>query len=751
MRVTAVLRVVFAGVAIAVSLVVYMNWRPAEGGERASKSVPGPAMPESELGVESRSEKINFVKFRGDRKLYEIAADELLDYSDGWNTWAGVHMRIFGKDGPEKDVVVVGDTMRTSGESGDFNEIRIIGNVYAELPNNGHFETRRLNYDVVSGVVSNCNRSTLFYAGMESRGNCLHFQTAGDVSSGQDILAEELRMWGDLTLQSADGEGAMPAGLRGGAEEMRVQPGGDQVHLQGAAELEMSQASVRGNTIVLDMGQGVSELHGISTTGDARVRFFPQADNPAAASDMKIEDEAEAEGLGDTTKTALAESGQADIDAAERSTMLAPGDESDREARLLRGALIRIEFAAGELSALEAISGRLGSRLTLPGYGRLEARDIELRPDADRQAIEARRGAAWRSRGDNQSLRELAATELVLLAGETGLEYVEADGGVVADMATSSSGKSLIFNGERLVANWIDGALGEAEWPDGVGFEADGRAMSSGAATYAVESGAWMLDGDPSPVLSASGVDLYAAEMMWRPDEGVDATGMVRANVADEYLEAASVLFGDTPVVEMRAESAELDTEGVLILRGQVQVIWESQSLESGELRMEADPGRLLAQEEVELVAVAATADDGAPEYATVNASNLLVEQDGMELRLGGATSMRQRSRIIEADKLRVEITDAGEWSEVVAQDTVRFRDTQVEASGEELAYKMDSGELRLLGTPAAPASFSYEGIEYQSRDTLRVVYETEEVVIESTEDGRTRTIPVARDEGQSP
>jgi hypothetical protein len=61
----------------------------------------------------------------------------------------------------------------------------------------------------------------------------------------------------------------------------------------------------------------------------------------------------------------------------------------------------------------------------------------------------------------------------------------------------------------------------------------------------------------------------------------------------------------------------------------------------------------------------------------------------------------------------------------------------------------MDSGELILLGTPAAPARFAYEGIEYKSRDALRVVYETEEVVIESTEDGRTQTIPVAREEGQ--
>ncbi len=563
----------------------------------------------------------------------------------------------------------------------------------------------------------------------------------------------------------------MPAGLRGGADEMRVQPGGDQVHLQGAAELDMNEASVRGEDIVLDMESGVSELRGIETTGDARVRFFPGGDNPAAGSDTEMESDTELEAPDDEDADDIAESllgteSEGDLDAAGgtdntddadgRATSEA-GDGDEGEARLLRGAEIRIEFAAGELSALEANSGRLGSRLTLPGLGRLEARDISLRPEGDLQSIEAHRGVAWQARGAGQSLRELTAMDLVLAAGAAGLQRVEAVGGVVADLATAGDGESLLFSGERLVASWADGVLDEAEWPDGVGFEADGRAMSAGAAAYTpvLESdpaggGAWNLSGDPAPVMSASGVVLHADEMRWRPDEGVDATGTVRANVADQYLDAASVLFGDTPAVEMRSQAAELDIEGVLILRGEVQVIWESQSLECGELRLEADPGRLRAQGEVELVAVAATGEVGDPEYATVSASNLLVEQDGMELRLGGAASMRQRSRVIEADKLRVEVDEGGEWSEVVAEEAVQFRDTQAEASGDELTYNMNSGELFLLGTTAAPARFSYEGIEYQSRDALRVVYQAEEVVIESTEDGRTQTIPVPREVTQS-
>ena len=743
---------------------VYLNWQPAAGTERTAESAPVPVMPESDRGVESHTEKINFVKFRGDRKLYEIAADELLDFSDGWNTWARVRMRIFGKDGPDKDVVVVGDTMRTSGEDGDFNEIRIIGNVLAELPNDGYFETRRLNYDVVSGVVSNCNRSTLFYAGMESRGDCLHFQTAGDVTSGQDVVAEELRMWGDLTLQRGDGEGAMPAGLRGRAEEMRVRPGGDQVRLQGVAELEMNQASVRGDVIVLDVGSAVSELRGIEAAGDARVRFFPRGDNPAAVAEEASElDEAgdaggavpeqpgtESDVTMDVAEGAGPEPGPGDAELIDVAGDQAPS-EDDGDTRFLRGATIRIEFDSGELAALEAISGRLGSRLTLPGFGRLEAREIELRPDGEQQSVAARRGVAWRARGGDASLRDLTAMELTLTAGDSGLETVEADGSVVADLAMGGAEESLVFTGERLVASWADGMLDEAEWPDGVEFEADGRGMSSGAAAYSAGAAAWKLDGDPAPVLSASGVDLYADEMTWRPGEGVDATGSVRADVSDQYLQAASVLFGDTPTVEMRAESAELDAEGVLILRGEVQVIWESQSLEATELRLESDPGRLRAEGEVELVAVASTGEDGEPEYATVRADNLLVEQDGTELRLGGVASLRQSTRVIEADKLRVEVGEGGDWGVVVAEDAVQFRDTRAEASGEELTYNMASGELLLLGTPVAPARFAYEGIEYKSRDALRVVYETDEVVIESTEEGRTQTIPVPRETGQGP
>ncbi len=770
MRATAILRVLFVGVAVAVASVVYLNWQPAQSRDQATGSVPVAVMPESDRGVDSHTERINFVKYRGDRRLYEITADELLDFSDGWNTWAGVRLRIFGKDGADKDVVVVGDTMRTSGEGDDFDEIRIIGNVLAELPNDGYFETRRLNYDVVSGVVSNCNRSTLFYAGMESRGDCLHFQTAGDVTSGQDVVAEELRMWGDLAVRRGSEDSAMPAGLRGGASEMRVQPGGDQVHLQGDAELEMSQASIRGDDIVLDVGSGVSELRGVESAGNARVRFFPHGDNPAAAEDPLAESDTEAgaedldveesdaedpatgdpaEDLADEGLDAR-ESADGDSDAEVLGADGAEVADEDSEARLLRGATILVGFADGELSAIEATSGRLGSRLTLPGFGRLEAREIVLRPEDESQAIEARRGVAWRARGTTESLRELTASELLLTASDAGLERVEADGNVTADLATASSEQSLVFSGARLIATWTDGVLDQADWPDGVEFEADGRALAAGEATYTIDSAAWTLGGDPAPVLSANGVDLYADEMIWRPDDGVDATGSVRADVADQYLDAASVLFGDAPVVEMRAESAELDVDGVLILRREVQVIWESQSLEAGELRLESDPGRLRAQEEVELVAVAAIQEDGEPEYATVSASNLLVEQDGMELRLGGTASMRQRTRVIEADKLRVDVSDEGDWSEVVAEDAVEFRDTQAEASGDELTYSMSSGELLLLGTPVAPARFEYEGIEYKSRDALRVVYETDEVIIESTEDGRTQTIPVPR-EGQSP
>ncbi len=752
MRVTAVLRVAFLGVAVAVALVVYLQWQPARALDPATASVPVAVLPESDRDVDSHTERINFVKYRGDRRLYEITADDLLDFSDGWNTWAGVQLRIFGEEGAGKDVMVVGDTMRTSGEGDDFDEIRILGNVRAELPNDGYFETRRVNYDVVSGVVSNCNRSTLFYAGMESRGDCLHFQTAGDVTSGQDVVAEELRMWGDLTVRRGSDDSAMPAGLRGGAAEMRVRPGGDQVHLQGDAELEMEQASIRGDNIVLDVGSGVSELRGIEAAGSARVRFFPRGDNPAAveepADDVDLDTDVESadEGLaeeadGENNGTEIA----ADRDAGETAA-----NEEDSAARLLRGATIQVAFDDGELSAIEAISGRLGSRLTLPGFGRLEAREIALRPDDDRQEIEARRGVAWRARGNSESLRELTAAELLLIASDAGLESVEADGDVMADLAMPESKESLVFTGARLIAEWTDGVLDEADWPDGVEFEADGRALVAGEASYTDVAAAWTLAGDPAPVLSANGVDLYADEMTWRPGEGVDAYGSVRADVADQYLDAASVLFGDAPVVEMRAESAELDVDGVLILRDTVQVIWESQSLETSELRLESDPGRLRAAGNVELVAVASIEEDGEPEYATVTASNLLVEQDGMELRLGGTASLRQRTRVIEADKLRVDVSDAGEWSEIFAEQAVRFRDTQAEANGDELTYDLETGELVLLGTSLAPARFAYEGIEYKSQDALRVVYEADEVIIESTENGRTQTIPVPR-EVQSP
>ena len=159
---------------------------------------------------------------------------------------------------------------------------------------------------------------------------------------------------------------------------MRVEPGGDQVRLQGAAELEMNQASVRGDEIILDVGAGVSELRGVEATGEAWVRFFPGADNPAAAAETALGSDGEVEPLDDeaarlpgmdseVASDGVAGANSADVagvaavGSADSGTSPPNGDDEDGDTRLLRGDTIRIEFAIGELAALEALSGRLGS------------------------------------------------------------------------------------------------------------------------------------------------------------------------------------------------------------------------------------------------------------------------------------------------------------------------------------------------------------------------------------------------------
>ena len=55
------------------------------------------------------------------------------------------------------------------------------------------------------------------------------------------------------------------------------------------------------------------------------------------------------------------------------------------------------------------------------------------------------------------------------------------------------------------------------------------------------------------------------------------------------------------------------------------------------------------------------------------------------------------------------------------------------------------TGELVIRGDATNPAKVVLEDLEYTSREALRVVWTDEEVIIESTEAGRTRTSVVNR------
>lgn len=701
MDIRALARVGLVGLALAVSLVLYLQWRPAQDGGSTPSALQGltVAEPDAARSVRSFTKGLDVVKTVNGRRVFSISAAQHVDFVDGWNEWTNPRLTIHGrKDGG--DVRVTSERMRTGGEIDDPTEVRMMGSVNAELPGGGNFGARRLDFDAVTGVVSGCNHNTLRYAGMEVRSDCLHFQTAGDVSSGDDFVAEVLRMWQNLTVRSAaDGEG-LPAGLAGTAEELRFRPGTELVTLAGSPRLQFSGTKIWGGELLLDVGLDANELRSIEAHDGARLRYA-------------------------TTVDAMP--------------------------HVLRGDRIQVEFGDDAVVATVRVFSESSDAayLTLAGFGRLYADELELEPGELGQTVTARGAVRWEGGGQGSGVKELTATALTLRLRDGQVESLESSGKVAAELATGEGEPARRFRGPRLRMEWEDGELAAGSWPEGVSLSAAGRELVAGRADFDGSRGTWILGGSPRPKVTEVGLQIEADELAIEATGRLVASDRVVAHLGGERLLAAAALFGSAPSVEIRNGLTEIDDGGRITMSERVQIVWESQSLVADRLRLETDPGRLHASGDIELVAEAevgsASEATDEPQFITVTAQNLLVEQIEAAIRLAGDALLQQGERRIEADRITIEVDSEGKWSSVLAEEDVVFSDGLGAATGESMRYELDSGEILLRGSVDTPATFIYEGIEYRSTDALRVVFEDDQVSIQATEEGRTktRTVPI--------
>lgn len=733
MRVRVALQMLAITFGLGVAFTVYWNWRPPPAGASSASgntaSTAGRvAAEEGSRGIDddrevaSLTENIYIVESRNGRDVFAIWAEEQVDYEDGWNTWVQVRVLIYGQDGADDDIEIRSDRARTAGTGGsDFDEVVFIGNVLVTLPSGGHFATRRINYDAVTGEVSNCSRNVLQYAGLEVRADCMRFQTAGDVTNASAV-AEELRMWQDLVIRAAedDDSGGMPSGLTGKAEAMRFRPGGELVRLDGEPQVTLDGVVIRGDELVLDVGPNANELRGLVASGAARVRF---GSGPA--------------GTGRTT--------EGETGAGERSA----GGQTLTGDRIEIG--VAAEGGGVDLVTATATTGE-PARLTLSGFGRLEAGGLEVVP-GDRFTARAWDEVVWTPRSGSGGLSGLAADGLQLIVAGDELESLEADGSVSARLLAENGGERA-FKGERLALRWADGEMSRGLWSEGISLDVDGRSLQAGQATFDALTGSWLLaaagassgiDSEGLPRVSAAEFEFVATTMTLSPDGGLVATGLVSGTIGGTYLAAAAALFGDAEFVRLRAKTAKVGIDGALRLLGNVEVVWQTQSLVASDILLEADPGRLRARGDVELVAVTGAES----EYVTVTAQNLLVEATASEVRLGGTAELRQGRRRISAGTMVVFVDEGGDWNKVIAETLVEFEEDRAHGSGDALEYSMTTRDLRLIGTDLIPALFAYDGVdppaEYRSNEELRVSYVGDGIVIESTEDGRATTSVVPR------
>jgi lipopolysaccharide export system protein LptA len=694
--------------AAVVSLVVYQQWKPSAS-EQARQTAPVVELPTDDRRVESVTEALNVIQSSNGRPVFSIVADEHVDFVDGWNVWEQVELVLFGldPDGTDDDVRIVGERMRTSGEMGRFDEVRIVGSVVADLPGSGTFETRRIDYDAVSGLVENCNRNSLTYAGLEVVSNCLEFRTGGDLSAGEAVRAEDLRMWGELSIRASPaGGGTLPEELRGGAAEMRFQPGGNIVNLTGEPFLDFGAAVVRSRELVLDVGEAARQLRSVDASGGARMRY---RQSPASF------DEA-----GDVV-------------------------ESDDDLIVRAGHIVLDLTEDTELSRMLAEEDAEQARLQLPGLGVLSSGRVEMTPstEAQPQRITATGSVGWAATGETAGLRYLGTDRLDLEVEGDKPRRLNAQGSVMAALE-STAAEVREFTGDALQLRWNDdGTMAEGSWPDGVRFSTMGRALEAGRADYEPATSSWRLSGDPRPAVSDPQLGLGADTMVIGDDGSLWADGDVRGSLGGDTLSAAGALFGGVELVQVRAGRAVIDAAGALSMEQRVEIVWEEQSLVADSLRIETGPGRLRARRDVELVAVERGEEGG---FVTVTADNLLVEEETSEIRLAGDAVMRRADRDIEAERLTVSLDEAGAWRSVLAEEAVSYRDPQGEASGETLLYDLETAEILLTGSEDLPATFRLDDIEYSSTEALRILFQDDEVVIEATEEGRTRTSVVPRE-----
>jgi lipopolysaccharide export system protein LptA len=500
-------------------------------------------------------------------------------------------------------------------------------------------------------------------------------------------------MWGDLSIAAAESAVGLPERLQGTAEEMRFEPGGSLVTLDGDPALSFAGGRVRASQLLLDVGAGARQLREIRAIGSATLA------------------------LGDPAAGAV---------------------PREARARTLAGDELTVRFEEG--AAIDAVAAHgtpAGpARLTLPNQGELQARRIELGPTGQEQTVTATGEVRWVAARGAMGPRELAAGRLDLVVGAEGLQSIDASADVRARLA-DADGASRRLAGPRLSMRLVDGVLGEASMPGGVEMSLDGRSVT--AATATLKDGSWVMTGTPRPRLSDPEVALEADQLTVRPDGEFEATGGVTGTLGGSRLAAGAALFGSATSVQLHAGSATVGPRGQTVLREAVQITWQSQSLIAAELRLEADPGRLRGSGGVELVALAG-GEGAAGDFVTVSGRDLLVEQESSAIHVAGEAALNQGNRRISAERMEVAVDEGGAWSLVLAQGTVQFRQPGTEATGDRLEYDLSSGELLLLGTTDRPATFVYDELEYRSAEALRVRWEGEDVIIEATESGRTIT-----------
>lgn len=693
------------GMAATVVALVVWQWR----GWSSAPDPKGTLTQDQAKGLLTRAEGLEYTETVNGMPRYRIHAKENLAFEGGRSEWRGeVELQLF--PAAEKEGEVPEPTLITgrklialkslSGAQGAYEEIRLRGKVHGILPDGPELDSKELDLQPDSEEVSTDTGVQLHYAGLLISAESMRY----------DTKVRRVKIWGGLRLSAdpAAAAGQVPVGLAGQSELLTYDPELSGLLLEGTPSVEMPDAAITGDLLVLEVDRDSSRLRSIQARDEGKVTWL----SSAASGEQTLQ--------------------------AGRVTIELGDDLEPRIVRSLAVESVRPVMQMGDAGELSA------ARI-----------DLHLQEDGAGEVV-ASGNVLWVSGDTSMGVEELRSDSLNLSMGKEGLEAVDGEGSVEAKLP-DEQGHGAAFFGPQVNMGWQQGELQSGQWLQGVRYKSGGRTLEAASGRYEPSPKSWIMDGTPRPRLEDDQYEMEADRIEVAVGGGLAATGGVEANLRGDRVAAIAPMFGGASSVSVGASRFAVSAAGGLEFKDGARLWQGRQVLQAESITFSDDASSLRASGRVlvTLDSSAGTAPSGgeneatrqendaaAPGLMTLTGGELLVEGSPLQMRLAEGAELDDGSRQIRGTNVIVEFEEESGWRSIEVVGEVSMTDPEGYAEGERLLYDPRTGVVTVLGTRTSPATFvNQRGVDIRDPKGLRLQWTDADLVVTALQQGQTQTI----------